>query len=258
MEKIRTLIADDVEGLRTLLKAHLKQFNCDVIREVADGSEVLDAIQQSAPDMVFLDINMPGKNGLDILKEVSEQKIHDKVWIISGDDDQQTIRQAQESGAKGFISKPFTLEKLEQTFRLYHKIADNKKSAGTEPIYTKVILADDEESIRDQLEKELINCQCVVEAKFSSGNELINMLESGWVPEMSFIDTEMPNGNGLQALKYIKDNVIPTFSVIVGTQGTVENIKTAMDAGADGFIVKPYSEKKIEQLVEKYKQSKGG
>ena len=67
MEKIKTLIADDVEGLRLLLKAHIKQFNCTVIKEIEDGSKVIEAIQQTNPDLVLLDINMPGKNGLDIL-----------------------------------------------------------------------------------------------------------------------------------------------------------------------------------------------
>jgi len=255
MEKIKTLIADDVEGLRQLLKAHLKQFNCDVIKEVADGSKVIEAIQQTNPDLVLLDINMPGRNGLDILKELSEQNIHDKVWIISGDDDQKTIQTAREYGAKGFINKPFTIENLNQTFSLYESMTRKKNTGTNNATCTKVMLADDEELMQVLLEKILIDNQCIVEGKASSGTEIINILASGWIPEMTFLDIEMPDGNGLEVLKHIKDNNIPTFTVMVSAHGTFDNVKIAMDAGADGFIVKPYSEKKIEQIIKKYKNS---
>jgi len=256
MDKIKTLIADDVEGLRQLLKAHLKQFNCEVVKEVADGNKVIDAIQQSAPDLVLLDINMPGRNGLDILKDLSEQAIHDKVWIISGDDDQQTINRAREYGAKGFINKPFTIEKLNQAFSIYESMATKETNGSSASIYTKAMLADDEELMQVLLEKILIDNQCIVEGKASSGKEIIDILDSGWIPEMTFLDIEMPDGNGLEVLKHIKDNNIQTFTVMVSAHGTFENVKVAMDAGADGFIVKPYSEKKIEQVIKKYKNSK--
>lgn len=257
MTKIRTLIADDVAGLRSLLKAHLKQFNCDVIKEVEDGNKVISAIKQTSPDLVLLDINMPGKNGLKILQELSEQKIHDRVWIISGDDDQETVRRSIDLGAKGFIGKPFTIEKLEEAFSRYKSISNKENSNNSEITTTKVMVVDDEKIMQELLEKILMDCQCTVEAKASSGNEIIDILSGGWVPEMTFLDIEMPNGNGFDALKHIKDNNIPTFTVMVSAHGTFENVKTAMDAGADGFIVKPYSEKKIEQVIEKYKQSKG-
>jgi len=255
MEKIKTLIADDVKGLRQLLKAHLKQFNCEVIKEIADGNKVIDAIQQLAPDLVLLDINMPGRNGLDILKDLSEQAIHDKVWIISGDNNQQTINQAREYGAKGFINKPFTIEKLNQAFSVYESMSSKEKNKNSDSVYTKVMLADDEELMRVLLEKILIDSQCVVEGKASSGRGMIEILDSGSIPEMTFLDIEMPEGNGLEVLKYIKDNNIPTFTVIVSAHGTFDNVKIAMDAGADGFIVKPYSEKKVKQVIDKYKNS---
>ena len=83
-----------------------------------------------------------------------------------------------------------------------------------------------------------------------------NKIEYGF--ENTFLDSdiEMPDGNGLEVLKHIKDNNIPTFTVMVSAHGTFENVKIAMDAGADGFVVKPYSEKKIEQVIKKYKNSK--
>ena len=259
MEKIKTLIADDVEGLRLLLKAHLKQFNCTVIKEVDDGNKVVKAIQQTSPDLVLLDINMPGKNGLEILRELSEKNIHDKVWIISGDDDQETIKRSIEYGAKGFIGKPFTLEKLEEAFSTFKSMTTNTSSDQAEKsasLYPKVTLADDEELMQYLLEKILTDHQCIVEHKAASGKEIIDLLDKNIISDMTFLDIEMPDGNGLEVLKHIKDNNIPTFTVMISAHGTLENVKTAIDAGADGFIVKPYSEKKIEQIIEKYKKSK--
>jgi two-component system chemotaxis response regulator CheY len=218
---------------------------------------VIHAIRKTRPDIVFLDIEMPGENGLEILKQLTECKIHDKVWIISGDDEQSTIEKAHDYGARGFIRKPFTLDNLNKVFTLYNKITKDQNNDSLSD-FTKVMLADDEPLMQELLEQVLIDNQCIVEAKASSGKEIIGILDGGWVPEMTFLDIEMPNGNGMVVLKHIKTNDIPTFTVMVSAHGTFDNVKTAMDAGADGFIVKPYSEKKIEQIISKYKKSKSG
>ncbi|MDH5259607.1 MAG: response regulator, partial [Gammaproteobacteria bacterium] len=88
-----------------------------------------------------------------------------------------------------------------------------------------------------------------------SGNDVISRFESGIVPDITFLDIEMPDGDGLEVLKYIKDNKVKTFSVMVSAHGTFENVKNAMDSGADGFIVKPYSEKKVVEMIKKYRKN---
>ena len=257
MSRIKVLIADDVQGLREMLKVQLRSFNCEICREVSDGRKVIDGINNSSPDIVFLDIDMPGRNGLEVLREISENQIHDKVWVVSGDDRTFTIKKSLEYGACGFISKPFTIEQVRGAISRYEELINIESETGMShnSELTRVIIADDEVLMLQLLEKVLTGFHCDVQMRASSGREVIEKLKSGDEPEMIFLDIEMPDGNGFEALKYIKDNKVPTFVVMVSAHGTIENVKSCMESGADGFIVKPYSEKKIEQLVKKYRKT---
>ena len=254
-DKIKVLIADDVSGLRDLLKTHLRGFNCEVCKEVDDGRKVIEAIKQTNPDMVFLDIDMPGENGLEVLKKISEQQIHDKVWIISGDENKLSISLAREYGARNFIRKPFTMENIESAVSLYQDIIKKELTLGKSPgaKATRVLIADDEKLMLELLEKVLVKNDCTIEYRALSGHKVIEQFESGEIPEMTFLDIEMPDGNGLDVLSYIKEKNISTFTVMVSAHGTFENVQSAMESGADGFVVKPYSEKKIQQVIKKYR-----
>lgn len=255
MEKIKALIADDVKELRQLLNRQISRYNCEVIKEVAEGDKVIEAIKKYSPDIVFLDINMPGKNGLDILKEVSEENLHNKIWIISADDNKETIERARDYGAMGYITKPFSTQELEKTFELYQDISSIKKNDYKTSLID-VFIVDDEMLMQALLEKVLLKCHCNIKEIFSSGNALIQEISKSTLPEMIFLDIEMLNGSGLDVLKHFRENNISVFTVMVSAHGTFENVKTAMDAGADGFVVKPYTTSKIEQMIRKYVKSK--
>ena len=69
MEKV--LIVDDNRASRDLVRAILKTVRCD-IAELTDGQEALDLIQQERPDLVLLDIDMPGLDGLAVIKKIRE------------------------------------------------------------------------------------------------------------------------------------------------------------------------------------------
>lgn len=114
----RVLIADDVLEIRELLSVFLECSDCEIIGEVVDGNAALKSINELDPDMVFLDINMPGISGLDILDIIKENQTIFPV-IISGDNDINTIKTAMAKGAKGFISKPFSENKVEQLVSKY-------------------------------------------------------------------------------------------------------------------------------------------
>ena len=118
MKNPRVLIADDVLEIRELLSVFLECSDCEIIGEVVDGNAALKSINELDPDMVFLDINMPGISGLDILDIIKENQTIFPV-IISGDNDINTIKTAMAKGAKGFISKPFSENKVEQLVSKY-------------------------------------------------------------------------------------------------------------------------------------------
>jgi len=257
MSRINVLIADDVSSMRALLKTHLHKYNCDVCREVDDGRKVIDAVKQSEPDIVLLDINMPGKNGLEVLKELVEKNIHNKVWIISGEAAKSVVVEAKLNGAIDFIAKPFTIDKIAKIVKQYEKLSalEERTNVPSNSKPTSVFIVDDEPLMQALLVKVISNYHCQVMSKFSSGKEVINAFKSGRIPEITFLDIEMPECDGLEVLKFIKDNKVDTFVVMVSAHGTLENVKMCMESGADGFIVKPYSDKKVQQIVNKYRNA---
>lgn len=106
MKKIKLIIADDHQIVRDGLSA---LFMCtediEVVAEVSDGNELLSAIETNETDLVMTDIDMPGKSGLDICKEITAKYENIKVIILSAYLTEMSIMEALKSGAKGILSK---------------------------------------------------------------------------------------------------------------------------------------------------------
>ena len=78
----------------------------------AEGNAFLDAVRRRRPDCIILDVHMPGRSGLDILKELRDQHCAVPLFIISGQGDIPTAVDAIKNGALDFIEKPFNAETL--------------------------------------------------------------------------------------------------------------------------------------------------
>lgn len=100
------LIVDDDRLLRTMLKDALADVPCTV-READSGDAALSAIGQQVPAVMLLDLVMPGKSGLDLLKSLQARKLPMRVVVISSLDTESLVQQALKDGAHGFLSKPF-------------------------------------------------------------------------------------------------------------------------------------------------------
>lgn len=114
------------------------------------------------------------------------------------------------------------------------------------------LIADDVALMRDLLKDTLSKLGVEVTAVATNGTEAGDMLVT-LKPDMAFLDIEMPGATGLEVLDKVKQNNIDTFCVMVSGQSTFDNLKTAIDRGAKGFVVKPYTESKISQIIEKFK-----
>lgn len=96
--------------MRTVLKNILAKSGYSNIIEAKDGNEALQKIEQEKPDVVLLDIIMPGLDGLGVLKSLRFKQA--KVIIISAVGQEKMISQAKELGASDFIIKPFESENV--------------------------------------------------------------------------------------------------------------------------------------------------
>ena len=107
MDAIKLVIADDHSMIREGLKQLLElegQFK--VIAEASDGVECLEILSKEAPDVLLLDINMPNKNGLDVLKELNQsgnRKV--KVLVLTVHNEVEYLIKAVELGVDGYVLK---------------------------------------------------------------------------------------------------------------------------------------------------------
>lgn len=103
---VKVMIADDHimirEGIRQLLEFDGK---IEVIAEANDGEECLSILEEKLPDVLLLDINMPNKNGIEVLEEIKSKKLPIKVLILTVHNEVDYLMKAVDIGVDGYLLK---------------------------------------------------------------------------------------------------------------------------------------------------------
>jgi two-component system, NtrC family, response regulator AtoC len=105
------LVADDDTDIRDILKDTLNSLGARIIT-AANGQECLDRVEVDAPDLILLDIEMPIKNGLQVLQELRQRGSDTTVTMITAYGTVERAVQAMKQGAYDFITKPFDLDHI--------------------------------------------------------------------------------------------------------------------------------------------------
>jgi len=121
MHKI--LIVDDEESV-LLLVSQAFAGHCEVLT-AATGELALELIKKDKPALIFLDISMPGMTGLEVLEFIQEQGVPPAVWMLTGDEDLEMAERTLKAGAKGYITKPFDVDRLRKV--VFNALADLEK-----------------------------------------------------------------------------------------------------------------------------------
>lgn len=118
MEKIRVLIADDHSMVREGLKQLIEmEDDIKVIAQAGDGEETIEKIKTAVPDIVLLDINMPKKNGLDVLRTVRDENDNCKIIMLTIHNEVEYLFKALELKADGYVLKDSGSDVLIQAIR---------------------------------------------------------------------------------------------------------------------------------------------
>ena len=126
---IKIIIADDHPLFRRGLKHALEETpDIEVIGEASNGDSLLSMIKSDNLDMVLLDISMPGKSGLDLLKQLKSEYSKLPILILSVYPEEQYAVRFIKAGASGYLTKESAAEKLAEAIR---KIAAGGKYAST-------------------------------------------------------------------------------------------------------------------------------
>lgn len=121
MDKIRILLADDHRLFREGLKVLLASIpEIEIVAEAATGEEVITHSQQTMPDVILMDIQMPVINGLEATRQILAKSPHIGILMLTMFDDDESVFMAMRAGARGYILKGADQEEL---LRAVHAVA---------------------------------------------------------------------------------------------------------------------------------------
>jgi len=122
MKKIRVVVADDHTILRQGIKALLdNQEEIEVVGEAKDGREAIKAIEELSPDVILMDIAMPGLNGLEATRRIKKKFPKTKVVVLTMHTNEEYIFQILNAGADGYLVKETAFQYLISAINSVHR-----------------------------------------------------------------------------------------------------------------------------------------
>ena len=231
MKKI--LVIDDEADIREIVRLYLAEEGFKVI-EAGNGQDGILTAQREKPDLIILDIMMPGINGFEVAKHLKDDPNTHNIPIII------LSVLAQDSqyrhGILDYISKPFRQEELVGIIKkVFEKVKGrpNKKS---------VLIVDDDPDIVDIIAICLKDNNIVPEKAYNGLDALENIKTKN--VDLILLDINMPGMNGFEVIKQLKLNKktcdIPIV-VLTGTYISEDDKKHGLTLGVAKYLTKPFS-----------------
>lgn len=114
---VHVLIVDDDALSRDYLRTVLRALQCGEISEAASGANVAQVCARQQANLVFLDIDLAGGNGIDLIAPILAERPNTFVVMLSAHSTVDNVKASTAQGARGFIVKPFTAAKIQQVLR---------------------------------------------------------------------------------------------------------------------------------------------
>ncbi|MEO5826147.1 MAG: response regulator transcription factor [Gemmatimonadales bacterium] len=119
---IRVVVIDDHavvrEGIRRVLEG---ETGVQVVAEGKNGDEAIEAVERDRPDVLVLDVAMPGRSWLDVIREVHRQARRTRVLVLSMYDDPEYVVESVRAGARGYLLKDSAPAELRRAVRAVHR-----------------------------------------------------------------------------------------------------------------------------------------
>ena len=116
---LSVMVVDDSAFMRNMLKNLIGQAGANVVGEAVDGVEAVQKFNELHPQVVFMDIMMPNKNGLEALKDIMNIDRNTKVVMCTSVGQEKVVSEAVDAGASDFIVKPFKPEDISSVIQKY-------------------------------------------------------------------------------------------------------------------------------------------
>jgi len=253
----KILIVDDNESIRGLLGVLFRSEHYEVVGDLSSGDNLIATTQRLKPDIICLDQEMPGKDGLTLLKELKELDPKIVVLMITGTQDPEFQKQAVAAGIAGFLKKPFSQTQVLKEFKQVDHdrrllLNTPTPAADAQPSASRIrmLIADDSSIMRELLNIILTGTGVEIVGEAKDGQEAIDMAAQ-LKPDAMCLDLEMPNMSGLDALAKIRADHDAMKVIIISGHADRDKVKRAIELGACGFIIKPFEALQVIQTVKK-------
>lgn len=122
-EGYHIVVADDDTGIQRVVSEILRDLGC-IVSNVENGYRCLSLLKDLEPDLLLLNLHMPGFNGFEVMEKLTEQNFQAPIIIMSGEHAPETQKKALKQGAKLYLEKPFQVEDLLRALEqgLAHKL----------------------------------------------------------------------------------------------------------------------------------------
>lgn len=269
---MKIVIVDDDNAMRGVLRALCEGEGHEVVAEFGDGVGLLDYVAAHHPDVVCLDFNLPGEDGLALLVQMDVTANLVDVIMITGSDDPELKGHAADLGATGFIQKPFEqaqivaeLKAIDETRRIAARGAETPVATVPlveatplvlvpEPVVAVVprtaVIVDDSGSIRLLLKGIFEEIGIRVVGTAASGREGVDVVKKTH-PAMVCLDVDMPGMTGIEALPQIRAISPKTKVVMITGNASRAIVEAAVSGGARGYFLKPIRPAKVEEFMKK-------
>lgn len=239
MKKI--LIADDSATLRAILKHELEKNPSYEIFEAGNGQEAIKLLKNIKPDLVTLDVSMPGMDGYQVcsaIRKLEGEIAKTPVIFISSADTMESRQRGHRVGGNDFIIKPFVPSEL-------HASVDKQLHRQRSIQGARILLVDDSPLIQQILESYLAEEQIQI-SKASSGEEAIAFLREHLTEIDAVItDFNMPGINGEELCRLIRKEIGDLDLPVIFATSKREVAEQLFKAGATDYLQKPFTKDEL-------------
>jgi two-component system, NtrC family, response regulator HydG len=233
--KGRILIVDDQEGIRESMAGILEMEGYE-IHSLEDGYKAIERVKEMSFDIAFLDVRMPGINGVETFREIKKLRPEMVVFMMTAYAEEELVRQALNEGAYACIHKPFDMDRIIE-------IVQNARRKLV------VLVVDNDEVMNPIIARTLHSSGFDVKTA-TSGAEAIEAIQSSRY-NLILLNTEIPDVKGVELYHTIKD-IRPEAGIVIMSSGSQDDaVVNAVKNSSIAFLRKPFSPDKVVEIVKK-------
>jgi CheY-like chemotaxis protein len=219
------VVDDDMDNAMSL--AELFEMEGHRVQAVHSGEAAIEAYKTAQFDIAFMDVMMPGKNGVESFLEIKKLQPDAKVYMMTGYSVEQLLQQAIENGAMGVLSKPLSTAKVLAVLQDVHP-------AGI------VLIAEDDPDFGPEL-KQLIESTGMQCELVQNGRDALAKVMAGGV-DILILDLKMPLIDGVEVYAQLKEAGRTVKTIIITGNGAeyANTFDAIKDVAITGILNKPF------------------